>query len=67
MAKQPEDIGTQDMFQPADLQHIHAALKLQHKTLQRKINTEGNPDIKRIYEKQQAEITVLANKLTGAL
>lgn len=67
MAADKNATQNNDMFEQTDMQHIQEALKLQQKTLQRKINTENNPDIKRIYQRQQAEITTLFNKLFGVM
>lgn len=59
--------ATTDMFTPTDLNIINEALKLQHRTLQRKINTENNIDIRAIYQRQQGAVMALMNNLIGAM
>ena len=67
MATDKNAIQNNDPFEPVEMQHIQEALKLQQKSLQRKINTENNPEIRQIYQRQQADITILFNKLFGVM
>lgn len=70
MAQDTKSIGNSDMFVTDELNDIQEALKIYAKTMQRKANTEGNPQIRQIYQKTvaRAQLTLgtVERIITGA-
>lgn len=63
MATDAKDKGTFDMFSPVELKDLLEASKLYAKTLQRKINTETNPQIKQIHSATLAGVQLTIGRL----
>ena len=63
MATDSKDKGTLDMFSPVELKDLLEASKLYAKTLQRKINTETNPQIKQIHSATLAGVQMTIRRL----
>lgn len=70
MAQDTKSIGNSDMFVADELKDIQEALKIYAKTIQRKANTEGNPQIKQIYQstlaRAQLTLGTVERIITGA-
>lgn len=63
MAKDPADNVTGNLFDLTELENILLALGTQAKTLQRKVNTEPNKEIKQIHQNGLNQVNTLIQKI----
>lgn len=65
MAQDPQDKVTKELFSPATIEQIVNALHTQLAVFKRRANSEKNPAIRAIIDKDIAELNNTINRIQG--